>query len=159
MSLKVEEVMVKPVITLSVASMVKEAVETMSKREIGCLVILHDEIPIGIITERDIIERVLLGARDPLTTKLSQIMSAPITFGEPKMNIQDAVALMTEKKVKHLPIIHLIDVISGEDEDKVGSLLLQGIDILKNGIGGPLIPVFVNSLLGRNDSYKFSQRG
>jgi CBS domain-containing protein len=105
MSLKVEEVMVKPVMTLSVASMVKEAVETMSKCEIGCLVILHDEIPVGIITERDIIERVLLDARDPLTTRLSQIMSAPIIFGEPKMSIQDAVALMTEKKIKHLPII------------------------------------------------------
>lgn len=105
MSLKVEEVMVKPVMTLSVASTVKEAVETMSKCEIGCLVILHDETPVGIITERDMIKRVLLDARDPLTTKLSQIMSAPIMFGEPKMSIQDAVALMTEKKIKHLPII------------------------------------------------------
>jgi len=105
MSLKVEEVMVKPVITLPVASMVREAVETMCKHEIGCLVIVHDETPIGIITERDMIKRVLLDARDPLTTKLSQIMSAPIIFGEPKMSIQDAVALMTEKKIKHLPII------------------------------------------------------
>jgi len=105
MSLKVEEVMVKPVITLSVASMVREAVEIMSKHEIGCLVIVHDETPVGMITERDMLRRVLLDARDPFTTKLSQIMSAPIIFGQPQMSIQDAVTLMTEKKIKHLPII------------------------------------------------------
>lgn len=105
MSIKVEEVMVKPVITLSVASMVKEAVEIMSKHEIGCLVVVHEETPVGIITERDMLGRVLLASKDPLTTKLSQIMSAPIIFGEPKMSIQDAVTLMTEKKIKHLPII------------------------------------------------------
>jgi CBS domain-containing protein len=105
MSLKIEELMVKPVITLSVASSVKEAVEIMSKYGIGCLVVLYDEMPTGIITEKDMLGRVLLAARDPLTTKLSQIMSAPIIFGEPKMSVQDAVTLMTEKKIKHLPII------------------------------------------------------
>lgn len=97
--------MVKPVITLSVASMVREAVETMSKNEIGCLVVVYEELPVGIITERDMLGRVLLAVRDPFTTKLAQIMSAPIIFGEPKMSIQDAVTLMASKKIKHLPII------------------------------------------------------
>jgi hypothetical protein len=60
-------------------------------------------------------------------------------------------------KVDHLPIIHLIDVIPGEDEDKIGFLLLQSIDILKNGISRSLIPVLVNSLLSRNDLDEFSQ--
>ena len=105
MSLKVEEVMVKPVLTLSVASMVKEAVEVMDKNEIGCLVVVHDGTPVVIITEKDMLRRVLLEARDPATTKLSQIMSAPIIFGEPKMSIQDVVTLMIQKKIKKLPIL------------------------------------------------------
>ena len=105
MSLKIEDVMVKPVITLSVASFVREAVEIMSKHGIGCIVIVHDETPVGIITQQDMLGRVLLASMDPFTTKLSQVMSAPIIFGEPKMSVQDAVALMTEKKIKHLPII------------------------------------------------------
>jgi hypothetical protein len=50
-------------------------------------------------------------------------------------------------------------VISGKDKDKVWPFLLQGIDILKNRIRCPLIPVFVNSLLGWNNPYKLSQRG
>jgi hypothetical protein len=49
-------------------------------------------------------------------------------------------------------------MITGEDQDKIWPLLLEGIDILKNGIGGPLIPVFVNSLLCRDDLDEFSER-
>jgi hypothetical protein len=50
-------------------------------------------------------------------------------------------------------------MVTGEDKDKTRSFLLQGINILKNGIGCPLIPVFVNSLLGGNGLNEFSQRG
>jgi hypothetical protein len=58
----------------------------------------------------------------------------------------------------HLSIVHFIDVIPGKDEAKIGPLLLQGIDILENGIRRSLIPMFINSLLGGNDLYEFSQR-
>jgi len=50
-------------------------------------------------------------------------------------------------------------MVPGENEDEVGHFLLKGIDILKDGIGCPLIPMFVNSLLGRDHPDEFSQGG
>jgi len=105
MSLKIGEIMTKNVITLEGKATVREAVAIMNEHGIGCLVVVQEENPIGIITEGDMLKRVLLEAKDPSTTKVFQIMSAPIVFGDPHMNIQDAVKLMTEKKIKKLPII------------------------------------------------------
>src|SRR4030042_2437475 len=62
-------------------------------------------------------------------------------------------------KINHLPIIHLVDMIPGKDEDEIWPLLLDRVDILENGIRGPLIPMFIDSLLSRNGFYEFSQRG
>lgn len=105
MSLKIEEIMIKNVITLEGKATVREAVTTMDNHGIGCLVIVQDENPIGIITERDMLKRVLIEAKDPATTKVFQIMSAPLVLGDPQMSIQDAVKLMTDKKIKKLPIM------------------------------------------------------
>ena len=105
MPLKVEDVMVKGVFTIEAESAVNEAVAIMSTREIGCLVVIHNEVPVGIVTERDMLKRVLLAAKDPEKTKVSQIMSTPLISGEPGMSVQAAVTLMSEKKIKKLPIM------------------------------------------------------
>jgi len=97
--------MVKNVITLEAKATVREGAATMDERGIGCLVVVQDQNPIGIITERDLLKRVLLDAKDPTTTKAFQIMSAPLVLGEPQMSIRDAVRLMTEKKITKLPIM------------------------------------------------------
>lgn len=105
MSLRIEEIMTKNVVTLGGKATIREAVAIMDEHGIGCLVVVQDESPIGIITERDILKRVLLEAKDPSTMKVFQIMSAPLFFGDSEMNVQDAVKLMTGKKIKKLPII------------------------------------------------------
>jgi len=105
MSLRIEEIMIKNVVTLAGKATVRDAVAIMDEHGIGCLVIVQDQIPVGIITERDMLKRVLFEAKDPSTTQVFQIMSAPLVFGDPEMNVQDAVKLMTEKKIKKLPIM------------------------------------------------------
>jgi len=118
MSLKIQDIMIKNVITLNGNATVREAVAIMDKHGIGCLVVIQDENPIGIITEGDMLKRVLLEAKDPTTTKAFQIMSAPLVFGNPQMSLQDAVKLMTEKKIKKLPIMeneHLVGMITLTD--------------------------------------------
>ena len=109
MSFKIEDIiafwkMIKPVKTLEAKANVRQAVTVMTEREIDCLIIVKDERPVGIITERDMLGRVLLEAKDPTTTKVSQIMSTPLVLGQPQMNVQDAVRLMVEKQIKNLPI-------------------------------------------------------
>jgi len=104
-SLKVEDVMVEDVVTVEAEASVKKAVEIMNKHEIGCLIVVKRGKAVGIVTERDMLRRVLVGARDPEKTKVREIMSAPLVVGNSKMEIEDAVKLMFEMKVKKLPIV------------------------------------------------------
>jgi CBS domain-containing protein len=118
MSLRIGEIMIKDVVTIEGKITVEEVAIMMNQREIGCVIVVQDENPIGIITERDMLKRVLLESKDPKTTKAFQIMSAPLFFGDPHTSVQDAVKLMAEKKIKKLPIIdegHLVGMLTLTD--------------------------------------------
>jgi CBS domain-containing protein len=105
MSLKIGEIMIKDVVKIDGSVTAEEVAVIMNERGIGCVIVVQNENPIGIITGRDMLKRVLLESRDPKTTKAFQIMTAPLFFGNPRMSIQDAVQLMNERKIKKLPII------------------------------------------------------
>lgn len=101
----VEELMIRNVYTVHPDTRVEEAVKTMNTNEIGCLVVKEKEHPIGIITERDLLKRVLEQGKPPKTIKVGEIMSKPIIYGSPRMELEDAARLMFTNKVKKLPII------------------------------------------------------
>ena len=104
MSLKIENIMIKDVISAEETVPIKKAVEIMSLNEIGCLIVMKKEKPVGIVTERDILKRVLFESKDPEKTKISEIMSKPLIVGKPQMELEQAVNLMVEQKIKKLPI-------------------------------------------------------
>ncbi|MGQ9460879.1 MAG: CBS domain-containing protein [Candidatus Bathyarchaeaceae archaeon] len=105
MSLNVEDVMVEEVVTVEADATVQEAVDLMNKHEIGCLIVVLKGKPVGIITERDMLKRVLAKSIDPEKTKVSEIMSVPLIVGRPGMEIEDAVRLMFKTKIKKLPVV------------------------------------------------------
>jgi len=105
MSLKVEDVMVRDVITVGAGATVKKAVGLMDKYEIGCLVVMKRAKPVGIVTERDMLKRVLARLRDPEKVKVREIMSKPLIVGRLQTDIREAVRLMNERKIKRLPVI------------------------------------------------------
>jgi CBS domain-containing protein len=105
MILKVEDVMVEDIITVDSDATVMEAVGLMNKHEIGCLIVVRRGKAVGIVTERDLLKRVLAESRDPKKTKVRQIMTKPLIFGEPDMDIEDAARLMFRKKIKKLPVV------------------------------------------------------
>lgn len=105
MSLRIEEIMIKDVVKIDGSVTAEEVAAIMDERGIGCVVVVQNENPIGIITERDLLKRVLLGSRNPKTTKAYQIMTAPLLFGNPRKSIRDAVKLMSERKIRKLPIV------------------------------------------------------
>jgi len=106
MSLNVEDVMVDEVITIDADATVHEAVRIMNKHEIGCLIAVLNGKPVGIITERDMLKRVLAKSVDPEKVKVSDIMSVPLVVGKPGMEIENAVKLMFKTKIKKLPVVH-----------------------------------------------------
>ena len=105
MILKVEDVMVEDVITIDANATVIEAVELMNQYEIGCLIVTRRGKAVGIVTERDLLKRVLAKFKDPKTTKVREIMSKSLIVGDPGMDVEDAAKLMFRKKIKKLPVV------------------------------------------------------
>mgnify|MGYP001083722755 CR=1 FL=1 len=103
--LKVEDIMVEEVITVEVDAPVTRAVKLMNKHEIGCLIVTKSRKPIGILTERDLLKRVLAESRDPKKTRVGEIMSAPLMFVDPHMDVEDVVKFMLKMEIKKLPIV------------------------------------------------------
>jgi CBS domain-containing protein len=130
-SLKVEDVMVKEVITIDENSTVREAAEIMNKFEIGCLIAIRKGKAIGIITERDLLKRVVAEAKDANKTKVKDVMSSPLVVVEPSMDLEEAVRLMFQMKIKKLPVVdgkRLVGLVSLTD---IARFQPQVIKILK----------------------------
>jgi CBS domain-containing protein len=118
MSLKLEDVMVKDVITIEEKATVKKAVELMNEHEIGCLIVVQKGKPTGIVTERDMLKRILIECKDPEKIKVNEIMSKPLIVGKPHMDIQDAAKLMFKRNIKKLPVAdddHLVGLVTLTD--------------------------------------------
>ena len=99
------DIMNTDVITVSEDASVREAARLMSEKNVGCLVVVRrGGEPVGIITERDILVRVVAEGKDPDAVKVGWVMSSPIVRGRPDMGLEEAARLMTSKGIKKLPI-------------------------------------------------------
>lgn len=131
LSLKVEDVMVRDVVTIDENSTVREAADVMNKFEIGCLIAVKKGKAVGIITERDLLKRVVAEARDVDKTKVKAVMSSPLVVVEPSMDLEEAVKLMFQMKIKKLPVVEenrLVGLVSLTD---IARFQPQMIKILK----------------------------
>ena len=105
MSQKLRKIMVEKVVTIKPDAAVKQAAELMNMHEIGCLVVVESEKPVGILTERDMLKRVICESRQPGKMKVIDLMSKPLTTASPEMRAGDAAKLMFERNIKKLPIV------------------------------------------------------
>ena len=104
--LRLKEIMTEKVVTVDVGATVRKAVEVLNKNNCNSLVVLENGRPVGIITERDILKRVIPTCEDPDKTKARNIMSAPLAVGKPRMELPKAARIMLDKKIKNLPIVY-----------------------------------------------------
>jgi CBS domain-containing protein len=103
--LKAKDVMVKDIVKVGSCTIVDNAVKVMNKNKIGCLIIEDNGEARGIVTQRDLLEKVLEKARDPRKLVVSDIMTKKLVVGNPNMEIHEAARLMFKKKIKKLPIV------------------------------------------------------
>jgi CBS-domain-containing membrane protein len=97
--------MVENVVTIEARATVKKAAELMNKHEIGCLIAVEDKKPVGIVTERDMLNRVIHQSKTPGKTKVCEIMSKSLIVASPTMRAGDAAKLMLERNIKKLPVV------------------------------------------------------
>jgi CBS domain-containing protein len=100
----VKDIMTKNVVSIGVNNSVFEASELMNSKRVGCLVIMDGEVPIGIVTERDIVRRVV-AKKLPLDTKVSEIMSTSLITVDPDASLKEAARLMSSNKIRRLPVL------------------------------------------------------
>ena len=105
----VEDVMVREVVSVLGSVTVKYAASQMTRLEIGCLIITEDSNVVGIVTERDILEKVVSAGLDPSTTKVDQIMSNPVIVVTPDIALDETVELMFKHQIKKLPVVKKIN--------------------------------------------------
>ncbi len=82
-----------------------EAIQTMVDKNCGALLVMEGDEIVGIITERDYLRRVALEGRTSRETTVRDIMSAPVVYIEPSDGIEAAMALMTDRRIRHLPVV------------------------------------------------------
>jgi CBS domain-containing protein len=84
---------------------VYDAIELMAEKGVGALVVLDDEWPVGIVSERDYARKVVLKERSSTETKVSEIMTTSIIYARPDQTIEECLSTMTEERIRHLPIL------------------------------------------------------
>jgi len=103
--LKVKDVMVTDLVTVKADISVKKAVKVMNDFEIGCLIVVENGEAVGIITERDILKRIVVEGRDPEKTLVGEVMSKPLIVTSPETSLEEAIESMFKHKIKKLPVV------------------------------------------------------
>ena len=91
--------------SVSPGSTVYDAVEKMAAKNVGALVVMDGENLVGIVSERDYTRKVMLRGKRSRETFVHEIMSTELKTVEPKESVDDCLRFMTEKRVRHLPVI------------------------------------------------------
>ncbi|MEJ2454471.1 MAG: CBS domain-containing protein [Candidatus Thiodiazotropha sp.] len=101
--------------TVAADATVFEALTIMADKGIGALVVLQDNKPVGLFSERDYARNIILKGRTSKQTKVSEVMSSHVVVAHPDQSVEECMAIMTEKRVRHLPVMQgdeLIGIIS-----------------------------------------------
>lgn len=109
--------MTKNVITIDASKTVIEAADLMSQNNVGDLVVMDKSAPVGIVTERDLVRRVLAG-RKSLTIQVSEVMTTPLRVIDPEAPLKEAARRMVNKGIRRLPVIKdnkLVGIITATD--------------------------------------------
>jgi CBS domain-containing protein len=95
-----------------------KALQLMSEKNLGALLVIDKGKVVGLFTERDYARKVILKGKSSKTTNVSELMTKEVLFVDPDTSVEDCMSLMTEKRVRHLPVMkkkHLVGVVTQGD--------------------------------------------
>ena len=100
-----------------------DALQEMADRNVGALIVLEDGEVVGIFSERDYARKIILLGRSSRETSVRDIMTTRVVYARPELSLEECLALMTDKRIRHLPVM--------EDDELVGVVsigdLVKGI--------------------------------
>jgi CBS domain-containing protein len=92
-----------------------DAIQLMAKENVGALVVIEDDRPVGIFTERHYARSVFLMGRSSPKTRTREIMTTDVICARPEQTVEECMAVMTSKRVRHLPVLReerLVGIVS-----------------------------------------------
>ena len=95
----------RTVLRIDAAAPVLEAAKLMVERNVGSLLVMEGDETVGIVTERDYLRRVAVQGRDERTTPVREIMTRELVYVGPEASIDECMAVMTERRIRHLPVL------------------------------------------------------
>jgi CBS domain-containing protein len=101
----VREVMTRNIVSIDASASVLDACMMYKEKKVGCLVVVSNESCVGIVTERDLIERSICQHRNPESTTVKEIMSSNIKVVNALDTVEKALETMQQFKIKKLPVI------------------------------------------------------
>ena len=128
----VRDIMTKDVKVVRPDSSVKEVVATMNRFNIGSIVVVQGDRPVGMISERDILRRVVEPCLSPETLTAGQVMTSPVYTIKETASINEAAKLMAEEKVRKIPVMKkdkLVGIVTFTD---IVTKVLSMISILED---------------------------
>jgi CBS domain-containing protein len=108
------------VLHIESSATVYEAIKRMVNANVGSLLVIERGKLRGIVTERDYLRRVALQGRTERDTRVRDIMSAPLVYVSPETSVEQCMAVMTERRIRHLPVLD-------EDHDVVGLISIGDV--------------------------------
>ena len=84
---------------------VYDAIAMMADKEVGALVVMEADKLVGVVTERDYARKVVLQGRSSKGTKVKDIMTSRVAYARPDQSVEECMAVMTEKRIRHLPVM------------------------------------------------------
>ena len=119
---------------------VLDAIKLMADKAIGSLVVMQDEEMLGIMSERDYARKVIIKGRSSETTHVAEIMTSDVYTTSSSQSVKDCMSLMTEKRIRHLPVVEdnrVIGMISiGDLVEAIISDQQEEIEQLEHYISG-----------------------
>jgi len=123
MGTSIKEVMTRDVRACEPNATVADAAKVMAQEDVGPVPIVEDGRLIGIVTDRDIVVRVVAEGRDPNATTVSEIASTELVTVSPDDDLDDALKLLAERQVRRLPVVEgdrLVGIVAQADIARLG---------------------------------------
>ncbi|MGB9124972.1 MAG: CBS domain-containing protein [Nitrosotalea sp.] len=119
-----KDIMKNQVVTVDSSMTVMDTAKIMEDAGIGCVVVIENNIAIGIVTERDFVKRVV-SRGIPLSTSIKKVMSSPLIVVNPDENIWEVAELMKQRRIHKVPVVHqnlLVGIVTATDLTRICSI-------------------------------------